>query len=146
MQILKLTVHKDPQMTETEVIINCPEIDAQLERLIEYIKQYSFVFQAKTETGLCFVPAEEIYYIDSADGKTFLYSKERVYGCSESLSELESKLEDSGFVRISKNCILNTTCMKSVNPLWNHRLEAVLSNGENLIVTRHYIENLRRKL
>lgn len=143
---LKLTVHKDPKIDETEITIDYSEADARLERLLAYIKQYTFIFQAKIESDLCFVPAEEIYYIDSTDGKTFLYSKEKVYSYSESLSDLECKLANTAFVRISKSCILNITYLESVAPLWNHRLEAVLTNGEKLIVTRHYIENLKEKI
>lgn len=143
---MKLLMHNDPSLTEAEIKISYPEMNCRLDRLIKYIKQYSFIFQAKTETGLCFIPAEQIYYIDSADSKTFLYAKDKVYGCAESLSALEYMLEDSSFVRISKNCIVNINFLKSVNPLWNHRLEAILSNGEKLVVTRHYIDGLKEKI
>lgn len=145
MQSLKLTIFQDSKVSETEIIINCSEVDERLERLIKHIKQYTFIFLAKTEAGVCFVPAETVYYIDSVDSKTFLYSEDKVYDCSESLSEFENKLADSTFVRISKNCILNITYLESVCPLWNHRLEANLTNGEKLVVTRHYIESLKKK-
>lgn len=143
---MKLTVHKDPKFTEAEIIINCSELDVRLGHLIKYIQQYTYIFQAKTETGVCLVPAEDIFYIDSVDGKTFFYLKDKVYGCKESLYEFENELKNSTFVRISKNCILNTAYLQSVNPLWNQRLEATLSNGEKLIITRHYIENLKEKI
>lgn len=143
---MKLRVNKDPEARETEISVRCSKVDARLERLIHYISQYTYTFQAKTETGVCFVPAEDVCYIDSADGKTFLYLEHEVLGCAESLTELEKKLADAAFVRISKNCIVNVSYLKQVNPLWNHRLEAVLTSGEKLIVTRHYIENLKEKV
>lgn len=143
---MKLSVNKDPEARETEISVRCSEVDGRLERLIRYIGQYTYTFQAKTETGVCFVPAEDVCYIDSVDGRTFLYLKEKVFGCAESLAELESKLADTSFARISKNCIVNVSYLRQVNPLWNHRLEAVLTSGEKLIVTRHYIENLKEKV
>lgn len=143
---MKLSVKKDPEATETEISVRCSEVDGRLERLIHYISQYTYTFQAKTETGVYFVPAEDVCYIDSVDGKTFLYLKEKVLGCAESLAELEEKLADTAFVRISKNCIVNVAYLQQVNPLWNHRLEAVLTSGEKLIVTRHYIESLKEKV
>lgn len=143
---MKLIIQKDPAIHETEIKIKCSDIDARLGRLIKSIKQYAFIFQAKTESGLCFVPAEDVYYIDSVDGKTFIYLKEKVLSCAESLSEFEGKLAGSTFVRISKNCILNISYLEYVNPLWNHRLEAILTNGEKLIVARHYIESLKEKI
>ncbi len=143
---MKLSVKKDPEAIETEISVRCSGVDGRLERLIHYISQYTYTFQAKTETGVCFVPAEDVCYIDSVDGKTFLYLTEKVLGCADSLAELEGKLADSTFVRISKNCIVNVAYLQQVNPLWNHRLEAVLTSGEKLIVTRHYIESLKEKV
>lgn len=146
MKCLKLTIHKDPNASETEIAITCPKVDERLEQLIKYIKQYAYTFRAKIDGEMCLITAEKIYYIDSVDSKTFLYSAQNVYISSESLSELENKLVDSTFIRISKNCILNISYLESVHPLWNHRLEALLLSGEKLIVTRHYIENLKEKI
>jgi DNA-binding LytR/AlgR family response regulator len=143
---LKLTIHKDSNASETEITINYPETDERLEQLIKHIKQYTYTFHAKIDRDLFLIPAEKIYYIDSIDSKTFLYSVENVYISSESLFEIENKLSESTFVRISKNCIINISYLESVHPLWNHRLEALLSNGEKLIITRHYIESLKEKI
>ena len=89
---------------------------------------------------------EQVYYLDSVDGKTFLYLEKEVYSCRETLAALEGKLAHTWFVRISKNCIINSNFLQSVRPLFNHRLEAFLPNGEKLIVTRNYIEALKDKL
>lgn len=143
---MKLTIHEVPGATETEITINCRNVDERLQQLIRRIKQYTYIFQAKTKSGQCLIPAEEIYYIDSVDSKTFLYAEKDVYNSSETLSELENRLLDSTFIRISKNCILNTAFLESVQPLWNNRLEAHLTNGEKLIITRHYIKSLKEKI
>ena len=47
---------------------------------------------------------------------------------------------------ISKSCLVNTSFLQSVRPLYNHRLEATLQNGEKLVITRNYIEPLKEKL
>lgn len=146
MNFLKLEIYEDSKVSETEIKITCPEVDERLNQLIKHIKQYTYTFHAKIDSEMCLITAEKIYYIDSVDSKTFLYSAEDIYLSSESLSELENKLVDSTFVRISKNCILNISYLESVHPFWNHRLEAVLFNGEKLIVTRHYIKNLKEKI
>lgn len=36
--------------------------------------------------------------------------------------------------------------LKSVSPLWNHRMEATLTSGEKLVITRNYIGSLKEKL
>ena len=143
---MKLTVKKDPSLAETEVIVKYPQSSPDLDGLVRCIRQYDCSFQAKLEDRICLISARDVLYMDSADGKTFLYTKDRVYGLDSSLAELEAKLDGAGFVRISKNCILNISSLQSVRPYWNHRLEAVLMNGEKLIVTRHYIEELKEKI
>ncbi len=145
MKCVKLTVHEVPDVTEAEITISCRNIDERIQQLIRQIQQYTYTFQAKSESGESLIPAEKVYYIDSVDGKTFLYAEKEVFNCQQTLSELESKLFDSTFVRISKNCILNTAFLRSVQPLWNNRLEAFLVNGEKLIISRHYIKNLRER-
>lgn len=80
------------------------------------------------------------------DGKTFLYLEKEVYTCRDTLTSLEERLSCTSFTRISKSCLVNTSFLKSVRPLYNHRLEAVLQNGEKLIITRNYIEPLKEKL
>lgn len=143
---MKLTIQQDPALAETEVILRCPVLDARLESLISHIRQYSFVLVGYQEQWEFHLPLESIYYMDSTDGKTFLYQKAQVYQCRETLTALEEKLGQTTFVRISKNCIINTAFLQHVEPHFNHRLKAVLKNGEQLIITRNYIDTLRRKL
>lgn len=143
---MKLLIHQDLQIPETEIIINCAHVDPRLQHLIDMIRQYSFSLTGYQQDQEFQLPLEQIYFIDSADGKTFLYLEKEVYSCRETLSGLEEKLARTSFVRISKNCIINTSFLKSVRPLYNHRLEATLINGESLIITRNYIESLKSKL
>ena len=143
---MKLTIQQDPTVSETEVILRCPALDARLKSLIAHIRQYSFVLVGYQEQREFHLPLESIYYVDSADGKTFLYQNQEVYQCRETLATLEEKLRQTTFVRISKNCIINTAVLHHVEPHFNHRLKAVLKNGEQLIITRNYIDTLRRKL
>lgn len=143
---MKLTLIQDLAVPETEITIRCTGVDARLQRLIDHIRQYGFSITGYQESKEYQLPLETIFYMDSADGRTFLYQKEGVYECRDTLTVLENKLKKTTFVRISKNCILNTTYLDHVEPLFNHRLKAVLSNGETLVVTRSYVELLRNSL
>lgn len=143
---MKLTIHQDLDIPETEIIINCAHMDLRIQRLIALIRQHSFSITAYQEEKEFQLPLEQIYFIDSVDGKTFLYLEKEVYFCRNTLAVLEEKLVHTSFIRISKNCIINTNFLKSVRPMYNHRLEALLENGETLVVTRNYIEALKNKL
>jgi DNA-binding LytR/AlgR family response regulator len=146
MKCMRITVNQSHSYEETEIIVNCQILDRRLQNLLDTITQYSFSLDGYKENELYQVPAESIYYIDSVDGKTFLYHKEEVFRSRESLTALEYQLHNTPFVRIGKNCILNSSYLKSVKPIVNHRLQATLTNGEKLIISRNYIDALKEKL
>lgn len=146
MVTIKLSINQSLDIKETEIIINCSVMDTRLQKLVNYIRQYTFSLKAMANGESYNVPIETILYIESVDGKTFLYGEDRVYECKDTLSTLEQTLLHSPFVRISKNCILSTSALKSVRFLLNHRMEATLTNGEKLVVNRNYIDDLKKKL
>ena len=144
---MKLTIHHDSELPETEIIINCSGVDPRINELIDYIRQYSFSLTLMdSEKRLHQIPLEQIYYIESVDGKTYVYDEKEVYQAKESLQTLDKKLIHTPFVRISKSCLLNTTCLKYVQPIVNHRLEGTLKNKEKVIIARTYIQALQEKL
>ncbi len=143
---MKVTINQNMACTEDEIIINCSYLDERLKQLIELIRQYSFSMELFKGNESYHIPLEKIFYFDSADGKTFAYTKDKIYEAKESLSELEDKLRTTSFVRISKNCFLNSSCLVKVMPMANHRLEATLKNNEKVIVSRNYIQALKEKL
>lgn len=143
---MKLIINQDLQIPETEITIRCACMDSRLEHLINQIRQYAFSLTGYQEDKEYQLPLDQIFFIDSVDGKTFLYLEKEVYTCQETLSSLEERLSCTSFTRISKSCLVNTNFLKSVRPLYNHRLEAILQNGEKLIITRNYIEPLKEKL
>ena len=143
---MKLTVYQDLSIPEPEIIVRCAGIDAQLQRLIEKIRQYGFSLTGYQENREFHLALDSVCFIDSVDGKTFLYQEKEVYQSRETLAALENKLSKTPFVRVSKNCIINTEFLDHVEPLFNHRLKGVLKNGESLIITRSYMEQLKSKL
>ena len=143
---MKLTIRQEPAVSETEITILRPEMNPRLQKLADQIRQYGFSLTAYQDSREFQIPLESVCFFDSADGKTFAYQEKEVYECRETLTALESKLRRTSFLRISKNCILNLCFLKYVEPLYNHRLTAVLTNGEKLVITRSYIDPLKTKL
>lgn len=143
---LKLTIYQDLTIKEDEIIMKCAFMDGKRQKLADYIRQYTFSIEGSKEGKMYQIPIDQIYYIDSVDGKTFLYTKDDAYYSAETLMTLEKLLNNTPVVRISKSCLLNTSYLKCVEPYPNHRLNAELMNQEHLIVSRNYIELLKEKL
>ena len=60
--------------------------------------------------------------------------------------QLEDELKEYDFVKVSRACLVNLNELVHIKALANSRLEAELSNGEKIIVSRTYIPEIKRKI
>lgn len=86
-----------------------------------------------------------IYYAESVDKKTFIYTKDMCYETKHRLYELEEILSGN-FFRCSKSLIINIRKIKAVKSELNGRMIAELLNGEQIVISRNYVKDLKRKL
>ena len=61
------------------------------------------------------------------------------------MTEIDRITEDSDLVRISRTCVMNTAHLTEIRQLKNSHLEAMLDNGERLIVSRKYLRDIKRR-
>lgn len=95
------------------------------------------------KTYLCKPSA--IYYVESVDKRTFIYTKDQCYETKHRLYELEEILSGY-FVRCSKAMIVNLRKIKSVKSDIGGRLETTLLNDEQIIISRSYVKEIKRRL
>lgn len=88
---------------------------------------------------------EDIYYAESVDKKTFIYTKAECYQTKKRLYELEEELNAS-FLRCSKSMIVNIRKIKAVKSDLNGRMNAQLLNGEKIVISRSYVKDLKKRL
>ena len=143
---MKLLIDQSPDNEEVEIIIKCGLIDTELEKLIAQIRLYSFSVSARRDGKQYNISLSDIYYFESVDNRTFVYTRDEVYQCDLKLYELEEQLTKTNFVRISKSSILNIMVLESVRALLHGKMEAELSNGEKVVINRHYVDSLKKKM
>ena len=143
---MKLIVDQNPRYSDVEITVKCVEIDQNLRGLLEYIRMYSFSVIGRKDGRDYSIGLSNIYYFESLENKTFAYTEKDVYEVQYKIYELEDKLGDASFVRISKASMLNIDKLESVKALLNRRMEARLENGEKIIINRHYVNALKKKL
>ena len=142
--LLKLEENKSYK--ELEVLIKYAAMNEEVERVIALIRAAEIKVKCKCDGQEKYLNASDIYYIESVDKKTFVYGEEKVYQTDYRLHEIEDRLQNAGFVRISKSCLLNIHILDSIRPLLNSRLEATLQNGEIVYVTRKYLRTIKEML
>ncbi len=140
---MKLNVNQSPDVTETEITITCSAVTPELQALIDRLRTLDITLNGKKDEAWYRIPVGKILYIDSADGRTFLYCANCVYESKSRLFELEEQLKDRMFLRISKNTIVNLHALKHARPLELAKMELLLKSGEKLIVTRHYLSSFK---
>lgn len=143
---MKIEIIQNEAFTETEITIKANRIDEELSEIIACLSLIGSTVAGERDDTVSFIPLKDIYYFESVDNKTFFYTKDEVYEIKARLYELEQKLANTTFVRISKPVIANLRKLKSIKRTKGSRLEALLANGEKLIVSRQYVNDIKNKL
>ena len=132
---------KDQPLT---VIVEYPEYDKSVDNLINKIKNMSISFTGKSDGKTVSIDISDIYYIENVERKIFLYSRKDVYRYDGSMSDIDSSIAETDLVRISRTCFMNVSHLKEIMQIKNSHLEAVLDNGEKLIVSRKYLKDIKK--
>ncbi|MEE0265932.1 MAG: LytTR family DNA-binding domain-containing protein [Acutalibacteraceae bacterium] len=142
---MKLILKENPNV-ELTVTIEYPKQSSQLNRIIQKLKseEKALVGSENGRDYKVFMP--DIFYIESVDKRTFIYTRDMVFRSEKRLYQLENELKEYDFVKVSRNCLVNINELIHIKALANSRLEAELSNGEKIIVSRTYIPEIKRKV
>ena len=143
---MKITLNQDPALRETEVIVNCPQADEDILRVVAMLRihQRKLVGMLNGEQHL--LDVKDILYIDTADKRTFLYTGNAVYESALRLYELEDGLRDLDFFRAGRSVIVNFRKIKSIRPELGGRMLVTMDNDEQVYVSRQYAGELKDKL
>ena len=142
--LLKLEQHTAQK--DIEVTIKYPVKNKTVERIVSLIKSVDVQIECYSDDIVKLVNASDIYYIESIDKKTVVFCENENYQNKNRLYQIYEKLADNGFIQISKYCIININKLEKIKPLANSHLEAVMSNGKCLYVTRKYLAGIQRIL
>jgi len=142
--ILKL--EQNAAQNDIEVIIKYPQKNKVVEQIASLVKSFNIQIPCYSEDATKFVNTYDIYYIESVDKKTIVCCENENYQVKDRLYRIYEKLKNFGFIQINKYCILNINKLDSIKTMANSHLEAVLTNGKCLYVTRNYLANIKQML
>ena len=129
-----------------ELEIRCHEETEEVKDIITFVKSR----QGKL-TGICEgqqheISIADVYYVETVDNSVFIYGQNKVYETKQKLYELEGMLREKYFLRVSKSLVLNLMKIKSIKPALNGRYSAILQSGEEVIISRKYVMQLKSAL
>ena len=143
---MKVKYEEDKTIHGVEVKIRAPMLDDEVLEIIASLKAKDKKIIGIKDNSSTILELRDIYYFDSVDKKTFIYCENDVYETSLKLYELEESLAAFGFVRTSKQQVLNLDKVESIQPESSSRLRLKLENGEIVVVSRQYAPIIKAKL
>ena len=143
---MKLILEKCQTQKDIEILIKYPQKNKAVEKLVSLIKSVDIQIPCYSDDEVALINASDIYYIESVDKKTIVFCENISYLVKDRLYQIYEKLASAGFVQINKYCILNVNKLEKVKTLENSHLEAILSNGKSLYITRKYLADIKRIL
>ena len=143
---MKISINTGNQYTDTEIVVNCPCINDDIEKLLAILRKPDMKLTGRKDGKQYIIEADNIMYIESTDKRAFIYTAQDIFESPFRLFELEEKLEDGDFIRISKTCLVNIDYIKSIEPDLDRRLILTVEKGIKLVVSRQYSSAIKQKL
>ncbi len=143
---MKIEIDINEKYTETGVKICAPALSKDVENVIAMMRMINMQIGVKKGDETYLLDADRILYIEAVDRKTFVYTEDETFESELKLYEMEQELLKRDFLRISKQSIVNLRKIKSLKADINRKLRVTLQNGEQIVVSRMYSDELRRKL
>ncbi len=143
---MEIKIFKVGKDKPEEVEIHCHEMTEEVREIVAFVKTRQGQLTGMQEGKQFEIAVTDLAYVEAVDNKVFLYTQKQVYETKQKLYELEELLREKYFLRVSKSMLLNLMKVGSIKPAMNGRMLAVLKSGEEILITRKYVADLKRAL
>lgn len=142
---MKITLQKIDDDQE-EIIIRYRQMTERIDGIIRYVEGKGKKLLGVKDGQQFLVDVDRIFYAESVDGVTYLYTAQNVYGSDLTLAFCEALYGADGFFRCSKSMVVNIYHMERLKSIPGNRIDATMDNGEHVIISRRYAKELRNIL
>ena len=143
---MKINIDVDSKYTDIGVDIHVPSLTPEVEKIISLMRMMDMQIAVRKGDETVLLDVGEILYIEAVERNTFIYTEKETYESALKLYEFEQQLSEKDFIRISKQSILNLRKVKSLRSDINRKIRVTLLNDEQIIVSRMYSDELRKRL
>ncbi len=142
---LKVILHQI-ESGEESVVVNYLEMNEMIEDVILAASGGEERIPCRSGETKYMLPVRSVLYMESVDRATFVYTKDGVYQTPCTLQNLELAYAGNGFFRCAKSMIINIYRVSELKSQSGGRIDAVMENGEHVIISRRYAKAFRREL
>lgn len=143
---MKISINIDDKLSDTEIAISCKQLSPEIERMIATLRILDQQMMVVKNGETYLIDVSDIIYIESVDRKTFVYTCDDLFESKLKLYEVQERLCQCGFFRASKSCIVQLRHIRSLKTDVDRKIRLTLENGEQIMVSRQYAEELKSRL
>lgn len=143
---MKIEIDIDGKYKDLGVKITSPGMTPEVEKIVSLMRMVDMQIAVRKGEETILLDAGRILYVEAVERNTFVYTAEEVYESDFKLYEFEQQLSERDFIRVSKQGLLNLKQVKSLRADVNRKIRVTLQNGEQIIVSRMYADELRKRL
>ena len=143
---MKIEIVVDEKATDLNISVTCKQLTPDVERILTMLRMMNHQLMVKKNEETFLLDIAQVIYIESVDRKCFVYTSDEMYETDLRLYELEKQLEGYGFFRVSKSFLIHLQKVQSLKAEINRKIRITMSNGEQIIASRQYAEELKKRL
>lgn len=144
---MKLSLNIDKTFIETKVTIEGPELDEQIQELMNFIhgREQQFLIGKKGEMQHILKP-DDVHYFHTENDHVIAVTATDSFILKEKLYELEAILNSNKFIRLSKSVIANLHELSRFEASFNGTLCVYFKSGKKEYVSRTYVPLIKEAL
>lgn len=143
---MKITINIDEAVNDTEIQISCRQLTPEIEKILATLRILNQQVMVLKGDETHILDVSKIIYIEAMERKTFVYTQDDFYESKLKLYEMEERLVECGFFRVSKSCLVHLRYIKSLKNDIDRKLRLTLESGEQIMVSRQYADEIKRRL
>ncbi len=144
--VLKVAVNRIDKSRDEQVVIQCYELTDEVKNIVDFVKSVGASLVGYVDEKASQIALQDIFLVEAVNNRVFAYTRTKAYELKCKLYEFESLYEMRGFFRCSKSFVVNLMKVDHVRPILNGRFCATLFNKEEVIISRQYVPDLKKRL
>lgn len=142
---MKVNVEVSAEYSPPYAVIFTDAVTDEIRKIIDMLATDNSPIIAQQEDRMVVIKPEEVYMVRVEDGDTVIYTEKSKYYSRKRLYELLEQL-GTGFMRISKQTVINLSCIQSVEAGFSGTLILRLNNNISDYVSRKFLPELKKYL
>lgn len=142
--MMRVKIRHVNDKAQEQVIIECVEERTEIKRIKAFALLSTSELTGTIDGRMYSFSLSEVYYFEAVDERVYAYTQDKIYGMKVRLYELESAYAEHHFVRASKSFLISIMKLQCIRPTLNGRFIAQMKNGEEVIISRQYVPELKR--